>query len=580
MPCAEGAPNSYLWAPATRSIMAREAVPSMRTMSSQPDTVSWVRFRPRRSPKEGPQSQLQRLAWFDEMWSELTSENRDLLIRNVERWHWSDTFAGFGSRDQIQCQIVTGLEERLKRRLLVPCTHCVTEKCKRRFRWLQEMHPRWKALHAERNVLDRLGDAKQQVLDLLPEKSASFDQKRAANLSASKFVDTLYASAPTSMSYSKCCNHCITKRCNPFPCSFLPKPHKFDLTEDSDAEFDDLIDESFVSATSLGVPCVDSSCMSNNAQGDAGPIMIATSTAMAGIKHASPKVDVVYIEVTKKWNATICADARPGCDTRKMLLQGKDIGDRYNRPRLAVLSLHPRMHLTAALEDYLQCAGSCVSKTFRASAFWMNSMEEDIAEKTEFSKQRVLPVDAEVNTMSWNELLHPTQRQYLHGYMQKFETLVHGGKACATDPFWCDLDQNPLGPRCRLTIDSAKKPANLQTLITHQTIYHVPLHRVFSARDHCRAHCWPMTTSERALVGCIGSIESKLQSKALSHSALKRFIGDGWHLRCQGLFIMWLLAHLQVKKSTRLVRQPNSFVRPNNKSKNNIKFGIFKRRKV
>ena len=34
------------------------------------------------------------------MWSELTSENRDLLVRNVERWHWSDTFAGFGSRDQ------------------------------------------------------------------------------------------------------------------------------------------------------------------------------------------------------------------------------------------------------------------------------------------------------------------------------------------------------------------------------------------------------------------------------------------------------------------------------------------------
>ena len=80
--------------------MAREAVPSMRTMWSQPDTVSWVRFRFRRSQKKGPQSQLQRLAWFDEMWSELTSENRDLLIKNVERWHWSDTFASFGSRDQ------------------------------------------------------------------------------------------------------------------------------------------------------------------------------------------------------------------------------------------------------------------------------------------------------------------------------------------------------------------------------------------------------------------------------------------------------------------------------------------------
>ena len=80
--------------------MAREAVPSMRTMWSQPYTVSWVRFRLRRSPKEGPQFQLQRLAWFDEMWSELTSETRDLPVRNVERWHWSDTFAGFGSRDQ------------------------------------------------------------------------------------------------------------------------------------------------------------------------------------------------------------------------------------------------------------------------------------------------------------------------------------------------------------------------------------------------------------------------------------------------------------------------------------------------
>ena len=80
--------------------MAREAVPSMRTMWSQPDTVSWVPFRPRRSPKESLQSQMQRLAWFDEMCPELTSENRDWLVKHVERWHWSDTFASFGSRDQ------------------------------------------------------------------------------------------------------------------------------------------------------------------------------------------------------------------------------------------------------------------------------------------------------------------------------------------------------------------------------------------------------------------------------------------------------------------------------------------------
>ena len=344
---------------------------------------------------------MQRLAWFDEMWSELSSEERDLLILNIERWHWSDTFAGFGSRDQIQCQIVTGLEQRFKRRLNVPPTHCTTEKCSRRFKWLQGIHPRWKSQHAERDVLDRLGEAKQKVIDLLPKRTASVDEKRAANLTACKFVDTLYASAPIKMSYVKCCNYRQTTRCASFDCSFLPKPPKFDLTADSDGEVDDIIDHSFVSATSLGVPCVDSSCMSNNAQGDAGPTMIATSTAMAGIKHASPKVDVVYIEVTRKWNATICADARPGCDTRKMLLKGKDIGDRYNRPRLAVLSLHPRMHLTAALKYYLQWAGSQVSNAFRASAFWMNTMDADIDEKIELSKHRVPPVDAEVHEIYW-----------------------------------------------------------------------------------------------------------------------------------------------------------------------------------
>ena len=52
------------------------------------------------------------------------------------------------------------------------------------------------------------------------------------------------------------------------------------------------------------------------------------------------------------------------------------------------------MHLTADLEDYLQWAGSQVSNAFRASAFWMNTMEDDIEEKIVLSKHRVLPVDA------------------------------------------------------------------------------------------------------------------------------------------------------------------------------------------
>ena len=140
-----------------------------------------------------------------------------------EGLHWSDTFAGFGSRDQIQCQIVTGLEQRLKRRLDIPPTHCTTEKCWRRFKLLQGMHPRWKSQHAERDVLERLGGAKQQVIDLLPKRTASFHEKRAANLTACKFVDTLYARAPLKMSYVQCCNHMQTKRRASFDCSFLCK---------------------------------------------------------------------------------------------------------------------------------------------------------------------------------------------------------------------------------------------------------------------------------------------------------------------------------------------------------------------
>ena len=92
----------------TGYVMAHVAVPSLHTLWAQPDTVPWVKFRPRKTFKEGLQSQMQRLAWFDEMWSELSSEERDLLILNIERWHWSNTLVGVGSRDQIQCQIVTG----------------------------------------------------------------------------------------------------------------------------------------------------------------------------------------------------------------------------------------------------------------------------------------------------------------------------------------------------------------------------------------------------------------------------------------------------------------------------------------
>ena len=61
-----------------------------------------------------------------------------------------------------------------------------------------------------------------------------------------------------------------------------------------------------------------------------------------------------------------------------------------------------------------------MSNAFRASAFWMNTMEDDIGEKIEPSKHIVLPVDAEVHEMSWKELLHPTQQEYLVAYMQGF----------------------------------------------------------------------------------------------------------------------------------------------------------------
>ena len=193
----------------------------------------------------------------------------------------------------------------------------------------------------------------------------------------------------------------------------------------------------------------------------------------------------------------------------------------------------------------------------KASDLWSASDSEQELELLELCKKRVVPVGVPAEELTWNDVLLPTQKARRQGYEELFEQRVQAGRAKHDDDWWCDLEQNHDGPRSKLHVDSSVhsqyKPLN--TLITHQTLWHGTRQTVMCATDQARAHCWPVSKRERHAVGCIIDLEAELGSQRLTHVNLVCYVGDGWRMRPQGVFFFWLLGNVEVRSPTRLRRQ-------------------------
>ena len=519
---------------------------------SSPDDVEFVQMEAPSSMRIGPRDQMERLTWPDEAWDCFDAEERWRLIRNVARTTWTDYFAGWGSRDQICLQLGRLIARKTQQEFMLPQTWSHTEFDPARHKILGNLKRPHKARHLRANILHRLGeDVVKNLAEQTPDKNSTTIAKRLANADRAKLIDDVYAARePDDAGWGYCDNHCDE---GTESCRILPTHEECQI---ADCDCGPELIKSPLVAVSAGIPCVDNSVMSNLAEGDAGPTWLASHTMIADIANADPAPDLIISECTPRWNAAPIASAHFGARTRKVLLRGQDIGDRYSRPRADTVSTHKRVVWVKPLEKFLATLGSRPHPAFTVSDMWQNDEEQDVHEMKEVARLRVLPVDASLDDTEWHELLHPTQQGYLAEYHRLFTQRVHAGKCNANDAWICDLDQKPTGPKSKLVVESSSDTL-MPTLICHQTLFHSKHRRPLSALDHARAHCWPVGQAEISACGCLFDIEAMLLDNTLTHSKLKKIVGDSWHLRQQGLLFAYVLANIELQSETHLVRQPS-----------------------
>ena len=146
---------------------------------------------------------------------------------------------------------------------------------------------------------------------------------------------------------------------------------------------------------------------------------------------------------------------------------------------------------------------------------------------------------------TWHGLLLPSQKERLTNYTAGFRAMVASGDADPSDNFLCDLDHNPLKwgtGAIKITVDTC-----LPTLIQHGVVWHSAFQRPLSALERCRCHCWPVTDTEIDAIGCLTDLRSMILHQRVTHPQLTKMTGDSWHLRIQGMILMYAMASLEFR---------------------------------
>ena len=136
------------------------------------------------------------------------------------------------------------------------------------------------------------------------------------------------------------------------------------------------------------------------------------------------KEHYIYIECDRNWNAHLLAmRLTESHRTYCMTLSGKELGDTYDRPRLAVLALAHQFYIATDLSSFLERFGSV--PVMRAFKFWASSEQEHAAELQEMMTKRVTPVDTAVE---WSDVFLPSHRDNLKNYEAAFAQRVRRAK--------------------------------------------------------------------------------------------------------------------------------------------------------
>jgi len=309
-------------------------------------------------------------------------------------------------------------------------------------------------------------------------------------------------------------------------------------------------DDPRIKAVLAGVPCVDWTLMNQSADGDGGRSWTATATFLA--EREDLDEDVILCECTERFEAGVLKEAMQsrGHQTFALKCRGRDVGDAYDRPRLDMLSVSPRLRLVRPLTEYLMQAGSSVR--FPVASFWQNTPDEDALEVAEGAEGRVTPV----GDITWDDVLLPSMKRRRIDYHTAWQVLQAKGSCSAASILLADLDHNCTGTtiehstklgRGRMVVldAAAHRQRFLPTLIQHQTLWNYELWKPLSCLDMCRAHGWPLSPDEIADYGSVIDIKKDISMGRLKHKQLIRMVGDSWALRSQGMLLMWIISNLE-----------------------------------
>ncbi len=245
------------------------------------------------------------------------------------------------------------------------------------------------------------------------------------------------------------------------------------------------------------IPCKDWSAQNNCAPRAAGETYPASCVFFADAKLVNPHI--VYSECVMRYGGSDQKEALQDTHaTWSITTRGRHHGDRYDRPRFGCLSLSHDVVLLRSLKDFVKdTSGSC---EMPLSDFWNAPTEWHTVEKEECAGKRVVPVCQE---LEWDDLLLPSQRQYLDDYMDLVHKAVREGRCCQGSNVIVDLNRKAIGrPRYQLD-DLIVGDGKIMTLITHQTLWNVAKSYPMPSLEQAQLHGWPVCAAHRAKFGAL-----------------------------------------------------------------------------
>lgn len=167
--------------------------------------------------------------------------------------------------------------------------------------------------------------------------------------------------------------------------------------------------------------------------------------------------------------------------------------------------------------------------------------------KTELQVLRTLPVEP-TNPDEFFNLLLPSQKRRLEKYMDMENAIRASGKSFSDDYVAVDLDHEP-SKRARISRSSKLTHSTMCCCIGHGCIWSVTDRKWMTTAGWARLHCYPMNDVEHGISPVPVRLDKLMEQGLVNASEVKNMIGNGWHLRSLGQFLMWILASVTPRQN-------------------------------